>query len=194
MSRPAPVPPPLPADPQPVLLDGGSRAWALAAAGLALLPLLLTLPPQLGAGFGVLAPVVALPAWRRPLPGWLRGVLALAVVLAVVAVMAAPGLSDCNPRSGTRSNTTAASRSSRTSSPRISTPCISTDTKALTGTSATASSGAPSAKRKERAKYSTCSVLEKLTAGLLITSPDMGEANTWAIKPSGRCSGKWAPE
>ena len=25
MSRPAPVPPPLPADPQPVLLDGGSR-------------------------------------------------------------------------------------------------------------------------------------------------------------------------
>ena len=73
MSRPAPVPPPLPADPQPVLLDGGSRAWALAAAGLALLPLLLTLPPQLGAGFGVLAPVVALLAWRRPLPGWLRG-------------------------------------------------------------------------------------------------------------------------
>ena len=71
MSRPAPVPPPLPADPQPVLLDGGSRAWALAAAGLALLPLLLTLPPQLGAGFGVLAPVVALLAWRRPLPGWL---------------------------------------------------------------------------------------------------------------------------
>ena len=87
MSRPAPIPPPLPADPQPVLLDGGSRAWALAAAGLALLPLLLTLPPQLGAGFGVLAPVVALLAWRRPLPGWLRGVLALAVVLAVVAVM-----------------------------------------------------------------------------------------------------------
>jgi len=72
---------------EPVLLDPGSRAWVLAAAGLALLPLLVTLPLQLGIGFGLTAPVIALLAWRRPLPGWLRAILALAVVMAVVAVL-----------------------------------------------------------------------------------------------------------
>ncbi|AKC85728.1 transglutaminase TgpA family protein [Pseudoxanthomonas suwonensis] len=71
----------------PVLLDRGSRGWALAAAGLALLPLLMTLPSGLGFGFGLTAPVMAWLAWRRPLPGWLRMLLALAMVMAVLAVM-----------------------------------------------------------------------------------------------------------
>ena len=75
------------ATPAPVLLDRGSRGWALAAAALALLPLLMTLPPSLGIGFGLTAPVVALLAWRKPLPGWLRALLALALVMAVFAVL-----------------------------------------------------------------------------------------------------------
>jgi len=71
----------------PVPLDDGSRGWALAAAALALLPLLLTLPPGLAAGFGVTAAVTATIGWRRSLPGALRALLALAMVAAVFAVM-----------------------------------------------------------------------------------------------------------
>ncbi|MBO9716301.1 MAG: DUF3488 domain-containing transglutaminase family protein [Pseudoxanthomonas sp.] len=70
-----------------VPLDHGSRSWALASAALALLPLLATLPPSLGIGFALTAPVVALMAWRKPLPGWLRALLALAMLMAVFAVM-----------------------------------------------------------------------------------------------------------
>ncbi|GAB3513841.1 transglutaminase TgpA family protein [Pseudoxanthomonas daejeonensis] len=70
-----------------VLLDRGSRGWALAAAAFALLPLLLNLPSSLGLGFGLTAPVMALLAWRKPLPAWLRAVLALAMILAVLAVL-----------------------------------------------------------------------------------------------------------
>ena len=75
------------AAPEPVLLDPGSRAWALAAGGLALLPLLATLPPTLGIGFGVAAVAFAATAWRTPLPAWLRALLTLAMVAAVLAVM-----------------------------------------------------------------------------------------------------------
>lgn len=71
----------------PVLLDAGSRAWALAAAALALLPLLLNLPPQLGIGFALTAPAMAWLAWKQVLPGWLRALLTLAMVGAVLAVM-----------------------------------------------------------------------------------------------------------
>ncbi len=71
----------------PVLLDAGSRTWALAAAALALLPLLLNLPPPLGIGFAVTAPAMALLAWKLAVPGWLRALLALAMVGAVLAVM-----------------------------------------------------------------------------------------------------------
>jgi transglutaminase-like putative cysteine protease len=59
----------------------------LAAAALALLPLLMTLPPTLGIGFGLAAPVVAASSWRKPMPGWLRMLLTVAVLMAVVAVM-----------------------------------------------------------------------------------------------------------
>ena len=59
----------------PVLLDAGSRAWALSAAALALLPLLLNLPPTLAVGFAVTAPAMAWLAWKQPMPGWLRALL-----------------------------------------------------------------------------------------------------------------------
>ncbi|KAF1689266.1 transglutaminase TgpA family protein [Pseudoxanthomonas taiwanensis] len=73
-------------------LDPHSRAWALATAGLALLPLLLLLPPVLGLGFGLAAAAVAALAWRRPRPGWLRLLLTLAMLAAVFAAMGArPG-------------------------------------------------------------------------------------------------------
>jgi len=76
------------ATPAPVaVLDPSSRGWALATAALALLPLLLILPPTLGVGFGATAVVVAWLAWRRPLPGWLRLLLTLAMVAAVFAAM-----------------------------------------------------------------------------------------------------------
>jgi transglutaminase-like putative cysteine protease len=74
---------------EPVLLDAGSRAWALAAAAFALLPLLLNLPAPLGIGFALTAPAMAWLGWRRVLPGWLRALLTLAMVGAVLAVMGA---------------------------------------------------------------------------------------------------------
>ncbi|KAF1687507.1 hypothetical protein B1992_02235 [Pseudoxanthomonas broegbernensis] len=69
------------------ILDPSSRGWALATAGLALLPLLLILPSTLALGFGLTAVVVAALAWRAPLPGWLRLLLTLAMLAAVFATM-----------------------------------------------------------------------------------------------------------
>jgi transglutaminase-like putative cysteine protease len=66
-------------------LDPQSRAWALLAAGACLLPLLLQLPTTLALGIGVSALLVAALSWRRPLPGWLRLLLALVLVGAVLA-------------------------------------------------------------------------------------------------------------
>ncbi|HEU4993162.1 MAG TPA: DUF3488 and transglutaminase-like domain-containing protein [Luteimonas sp.] len=66
-------------------LDPQARGWALAAAAACLLPLLLQLPWALGAGIAVAAVAVAALSWRRPLPGWLRLLLALALAGAVLA-------------------------------------------------------------------------------------------------------------
>ncbi len=66
-------------------LDPRSRGWVLAAAAACLLPLLLQLPLRLGAGIGIAGVLVAASAWRRPLPGWLRLLLAVALVGAVMA-------------------------------------------------------------------------------------------------------------
>jgi len=66
-------------------LDRQSRAWTLLAAGACLLPLLLQLPGRLALGIAVAGVVVALGSWRRPLPAWLRLVLGLGLVGAVVA-------------------------------------------------------------------------------------------------------------
>ena len=71
----------------PLPLDPGARGWTLAAAVLALLPLLLTLPPGLGLGLGLAAAATAAVAWRHPFPAWLRVLLTLAMVAAVFAVM-----------------------------------------------------------------------------------------------------------
>ncbi|WP_051412600.1 DUF3488 and transglutaminase-like domain-containing protein [Pseudoxanthomonas sp. J35] len=79
--------PPLPPQDGTTPLDAGSRIWALAAAALALLPLLINLPPTLGVGFALTAPAMAAIAWRRPMPGLLRGVIALAVIAGVLAMM-----------------------------------------------------------------------------------------------------------
>lgn len=72
--------------PTPALaLDPQSRGWSLAAAAMCLLPLLLQLPPRLGIGIGIVGMLVAVASWRRPLPGWLRLLLALALIGAVLA-------------------------------------------------------------------------------------------------------------
>ncbi|HJR72589.1 MAG TPA: DUF3488 and transglutaminase-like domain-containing protein [Luteimonas sp.] len=65
-------------------LDNASRRWALLAMAACLLPLLLQLPGQVGAAIAVLAAVVAALSWRRPMPGWLRFLLALAVIALVL--------------------------------------------------------------------------------------------------------------
>jgi transglutaminase-like putative cysteine protease len=67
------------------LLDPQSRGWALAAAGACLLPLLLQLPPRLDIGIAIAAVAIGALAWRRPLPGWLRLLLAVTLVGAVLA-------------------------------------------------------------------------------------------------------------
>ena len=61
-------------------LDPALRRWALLAGAACLLPLLLQLPPTLAVLVAVTAVTVAGLAWQRPLPGWLRALLALAVV------------------------------------------------------------------------------------------------------------------
>jgi len=51
-----------------------------------LLPLLLQLPAQIAIAIAALAISISLMSWRRPLPGWLRFLLALAVVVLVLAM------------------------------------------------------------------------------------------------------------
>lgn len=66
-----------------IRIDDGSRRWALATAALALLPLLLQLPPSLAWSIALAAAMVAAVSWRRPLPAPLRLLLALLVLAAV---------------------------------------------------------------------------------------------------------------
>jgi transglutaminase-like putative cysteine protease len=67
------------------VLDRQSRGWSLAAAAACLLPLLLQLPAKLDVGIALTAVAIGALAWRRPVPGWLRLLLALALVGAVLA-------------------------------------------------------------------------------------------------------------
>lgn len=69
-----------------LLLDRGSRAWTLLAAGACLLPLLLQLPGLLGTLVGAVAVGVGLVSWRRTIPGAVRLVLALAMLGLVLAM------------------------------------------------------------------------------------------------------------
>ena len=66
-----------------LLLDRGSRRWALAAGAACLLPLLLQLPPSLAAMIALSGAGIAALAWRRPLPALLRMLLALGLIGAV---------------------------------------------------------------------------------------------------------------
>ena len=66
------------------VLDPQSRAQVLLAAAACLLPLLLQLPATLGFGIVVAALAVAAVSWRRLFPGWLRLLLALALIASVL--------------------------------------------------------------------------------------------------------------
>ena len=67
-------------------LDPGSRRWALAAAAACLLPLLLQLPATLALGCVGVGLLVVLASRRRPLPTWIRVVLALGLVGMVLSM------------------------------------------------------------------------------------------------------------
>ncbi len=69
------------------MLDSNSRAGALLAGALALLPLLLQLPGGLAFGIGAVALLIGVLSWRKPLPVVLRLLLALAMLAAVFWVL-----------------------------------------------------------------------------------------------------------
>lgn len=71
------------ADPA-LLLDRSTRSWTLACAALALLPLLLQLPPVLAAVIAVAAMLTAALSWRRVLPMPVRLLLVLGMLAAIV--------------------------------------------------------------------------------------------------------------
>lgn len=80
----------MPRRPEPApALDAGTRLWTLAAAGACLPALLLQLPPMLAIGSAVLGALIAWLSWRKPMPWWLRLLLALALLAAVMAAMGA---------------------------------------------------------------------------------------------------------
>ena len=67
-------------------LDERTRRWALWSAGACLLPLLLQLPPHLAAGIATSAVAVVALSWRRPMPGLLRLLIALALIALVLGL------------------------------------------------------------------------------------------------------------
>lgn len=73
------------AEPTGHRIDEGSRRWSLAVAAACLLPLLLQLPGPTAVAIGATALVVSALSWRRPLSNLVRGLLAIAVVAAVIA-------------------------------------------------------------------------------------------------------------
>lgn len=65
-------------------LDRSTRAWTLACAALALLPLLLQLPPLLAVVIAIAAILTAALSWRRVLPMPIRLLLVLGMLAAIV--------------------------------------------------------------------------------------------------------------
>ncbi len=65
-------------------LDRSTRAWTLACAALALLPLLLQLPPLLAVVIAIAAMLTAALSWRRVLPMPVRLLLVLGMLAAIV--------------------------------------------------------------------------------------------------------------
>src|SRR5690606_251598 len=68
-------------------LDPRSRGWTLLAAAACLLPLLLQLPGSLSVGIAATGVAVTSLSWRKPLPAWMRVVLAMVLLAAVLATM-----------------------------------------------------------------------------------------------------------
>lgn len=66
--------------------DPGSRHAALLTGAVCLLPLLLALPPAIGATVAMTALAVAALAWRRPVPPVVRALLAVAVIATVLTL------------------------------------------------------------------------------------------------------------
>ncbi|HEY4582802.1 MAG TPA: DUF3488 domain-containing protein, partial [Lysobacter sp.] len=66
-------------------LDAGSRRWTMLVVALCLAPLLLQLPGATATAIGATAAAIAALTWRRPLSNLVRGVLAIAIVVAVAA-------------------------------------------------------------------------------------------------------------
>jgi len=66
-------------------LDAATRGWCYVAAAACLLPLLLQLPRATAIAIALCAITIAALSWRRPLPWWLRALLALAVFGTVFA-------------------------------------------------------------------------------------------------------------
>lgn len=66
-------------------LDPQSRRWTLLAAAACLLPLLLQLPPRIAIALIAVGSTTAALSWRRPLPGWIRAILAIGLVGGVFA-------------------------------------------------------------------------------------------------------------
>ena len=80
------------ADPSASVLSPAARRWTLASAALALLPLLLQLPPLLAGVFALAAVLTALVSGRRVLPGPVRVLLVLGMLAAIYWQMGArPG-------------------------------------------------------------------------------------------------------
>lgn len=65
-------------------LDARSRLWVLAAAASGLLPLLLQLPGTTAVAVAVIGALSALLSWKRPIPLFLRVLLAIAALAAVL--------------------------------------------------------------------------------------------------------------
>ena len=66
--------------------DRDSRLWTLASTALCLLALLVQLPTALALGLGATGLVLTAASWRRPLPAFVRILLALAMLAAVLSV------------------------------------------------------------------------------------------------------------
>ncbi|MDR2873084.1 MAG: DUF3488 and transglutaminase-like domain-containing protein [Xanthomonadaceae bacterium] len=75
-----------------ILLTANDRLWALGAAALALIPLLLQLPNSFGLIIVAIMTGVSLLSWRTPPPRWLRVIFALAALVSVLMTVGAnPG-------------------------------------------------------------------------------------------------------
>lgn len=67
-----------------IALDRASHLRTLVAAGLCLLPLLLRLSPQVALALAAVGIAITALSWQRPIPGWLRLILAVSLLAGVL--------------------------------------------------------------------------------------------------------------